>query len=384
MSFQRSKEDHVMHISKSIFVTNFPDNYEARDLWKVCEGYGKVVDVFILNHKSKAGKRFAFVRFVRVEDIDRLVRNLCTIWIGRLHLYANVVRYERPSRTYNSAGYRQTKVYVSAGSYVTVVKGNSPSSVPVTYHSSSPTLMLDDSCVIERDLSKHAMGRVKDINSIPNLQSLLMDEGFPDVKLMYIGGMWVMLEIDKVDTKMKLLQQTGVNSWFQVLQDAVHDFVSDEHIVWVDIEGIPLNVWSRETFLRIGKKWGETMDIEDNFDSSFGRKRLCIRVKHADSKLEKFKIIFRGKVFMHSEEDSDDDSDAEGVSETIFGDNSSPLNNCSGGMKEQKSEDPFSIYDLLKKHQLDGARESSPSLSHPPGFTPEVSAIQKENVHVKL
>nr|GEY84655.1 RNA-directed DNA polymerase, eukaryota [Tanacetum cinerariifolium] len=394
MSFQRSKEDHVMHISKSIFVTNFPDNYEARDLWKVCEGYGKVVDVFIPNHKSKAGKRFAFVWFVRVEDIDRLVGNLCTIWIGRLHLHANVVRYERPSRTYNSAGYRQTKVHVSAGSYVTVVKGNSPSYVPVTSHSSSPALMLDDSCVIERNLSKHAMGRVKDINSIPNLRSLLMDEGFPDVKLMYIG----------------------------VLQDTVHDFVSDEHIVWVDIEGIPLNVWSRETFLRIGKKWGETMDIEDNFDSSFGRKRLCIRTKHADSILEKFKIIFRGKVFMvrakelftwnptflyhketeyssddesvhdtikkpihsqHSEEDSDDDSDVEGVSETIFGDNSSLPNNCSGGMEEQKSKDPFSIYELLKKHQLDGARDSSPSLSRPPGFTPEVSEIQKDNVHVE-
>nr|GFA43027.1 RNA-directed DNA polymerase, eukaryota [Tanacetum cinerariifolium] len=89
----------------------------------------------------------------------------------------------------------------------------------------------------------------------------------------------------------------------------------------------------------------------------------------------------------HSEEDSDDDSDVEGVSETIFGDNSSLPNNCSGGMEEQKSEDPsedpFSIYDLLKKHQLEGARESSPSLSHPPGFTPEVFKIQKENVHVE-
>ncbi|GJR89741.1 RNA-directed DNA polymerase, eukaryota [Tanacetum coccineum] len=351
-----------------------------------------------------------------------LIGWFCTIWIGRLHLHANVARYERPSRTYNSAGYRQTKVHATAGSYATAVKGNSPPFVPVTSHSSTPALMLDDSCVIERDLSKHAMGRVKDINFIPNLRTLLMDEGFPDVKLMYLGGMWVMLEFDKVETKMKLLQHTGVNSWFQVLQDAAHDFVSDERIVWMDIEGIPLNVWSRETFLRIGKKWGETMDIEDNFESSFGHKRLCIKTKHADSILEKFKIIFRGKVFMvrakelftwnptfldhkemeyssddesvhdtkkkpvhsqHSEEDSGDDSDEEGVPETIFGDNSSPPNNCSGGMGEQKSDDPFRIYDLLKKQHSGGARESSPSLSHPPGFTPEVFEIRKENDHVE-
>nr|GEZ76046.1 RNA-directed DNA polymerase, eukaryota [Tanacetum cinerariifolium] len=34
------------------------------------------------------------------------------------------------------------------------------------------------------------MGRVKDLNSIPNLRTLLTKEGFPDVQLTYLGGMW--------------------------------------------------------------------------------------------------------------------------------------------------------------------------------------------------
>ncbi|GKC20897.1 hypothetical protein Tco_1023047 [Tanacetum coccineum] len=62
---------------------------------------------------------------------------------------------------------------------------------------------------------------------------------------------------------------------------------------------------------------------------------------------------------------------------TIFGDNSSPPNNCSRGMGKQKSDDSFRIYDLLKKQHSGGARESSPSLSHPPGFTPE--EVQEES-----
>ncbi|GKF21958.1 hypothetical protein Tco_0074280, partial [Tanacetum coccineum] len=49
--------------------------------------------------------------------------------------------------------------------------------------SSSPALVLDDSCVVERDFSCHVMGRVKDINSIPNLRILLAKEGFEHVKL---------------------------------------------------------------------------------------------------------------------------------------------------------------------------------------------------------
>ncbi|GKA93360.1 RNA-directed DNA polymerase, eukaryota [Tanacetum coccineum] len=55
MPAQRSNEDQAVRISKSIFVTNFPDNLGSKELWKVCEGYGKVIDVFIPNRRSKAG-----------------------------------------------------------------------------------------------------------------------------------------------------------------------------------------------------------------------------------------------------------------------------------------------------------------------------------------
>nr|GFB71963.1 RNA-directed DNA polymerase, eukaryota, nucleotide-binding alpha-beta plait domain protein [Tanacetum cinerariifolium] len=64
ISFQ-SKFDQTSKISKSVFISNFPDDCTSRDLWKVCNDYGTVVDVFIPNKKSKAGKRFAFVRFIK-------------------------------------------------------------------------------------------------------------------------------------------------------------------------------------------------------------------------------------------------------------------------------------------------------------------------------
>nr|GFC61307.1 RNA-directed DNA polymerase, eukaryota [Tanacetum cinerariifolium] len=105
------------------------------------------------------------------------------------------------------------------GSYVNVVNGSFPVGVHGPFISFASVLVLDDSCVAERDLSNHVMG-------------------------------------------------------------------------------IPLNVWSRETFTRTGKKWGEALDIEDNVNSSFGRKRLCIKTKLPLSILESFKVIFKGKVYM--------------------------------------------------------------------------------------
>nr|GEU47366.1 RNA-directed DNA polymerase, eukaryota [Tanacetum cinerariifolium] len=91
----RSKEDDVQNISTSVFVTNFPDQFGAKDLWHSCKAYGHVVDAYILDRRSKAGKRFGFVRFIKVFDMDRLISNLCTIWVGRFKLHANVAQFLR-------------------------------------------------------------------------------------------------------------------------------------------------------------------------------------------------------------------------------------------------------------------------------------------------
>ncbi|GKA73884.1 RNA-directed DNA polymerase, eukaryota [Tanacetum coccineum] len=259
--------------------------------------------------------------------------------------------------------------------------------------SPSPALVLDDTCLVERDLSKHAMGKVKDFTSIPNLYTILKDEGFDRCQIDISWG----------------------------YMDAGIDFVSEERIVWVDIEGIPLSAWSRETFDRIGKKWGETLDLEDNADTSFGRKRLCVKTKHPVSILETFKIVVKGRVFMvrakelftwnptflgHKEREysSDEesvhasknnefshhpneeefgghfDSDDDGVPETVFGSNYSPHKHDNGDKENTHSEDPFGLYNLLESKKRGVNRESSPSLSHPPGFTPEDSEKRDEGV----
>ncbi|GJX56953.1 RNA-directed DNA polymerase, eukaryota [Tanacetum coccineum] len=306
-SVRHSNEDLTKNISHSVFVTNFPKSVTSRVLWEKCQVYGTVVDVFIPNKLSKAGKRFAFVRFIKVFNLDRLVANLCTLWIGSYHLFANHVRFDRPPKSsvpksdfppLNGANKAQGtmnnyKANVSAGSFVSVVNG-----VDNPLISPSPALVLDDGCINECDFSKCTMGRVKDLNSVANLKVVLAEEGFEDVTPFYLGGRWVMFECNTVKVKRNLMNHTGFCSWFHDILEVPQDFVSDERVVWVDIEGIPLYAWKRETFKKIGKKWGETVDIEDSSDSTFGRKRLCIITKHPTSILETFKIIVKGRVFM--------------------------------------------------------------------------------------
>nr|GEZ30347.1 RNA-directed DNA polymerase, eukaryota [Tanacetum cinerariifolium] len=357
-----SKEDLVNRISKSVFATNFPDSFGSRDLWKLCEAYGKVVDVFIPNRKSKEGKRFAFVRFIRVINLDRLIGNLCTIWVGRLHLHANAIRYERPSKTPSPASYSPPSSYARPGFYANVVQDYHAPPKHVTHSFTNPVVVLDDSCNIDHEHSCHAMGKVKDVNSIPNLLSILANEGFLDVKLSYL-----------VFFKLPPMISFVMN----------------------DVKGIPMHLWSRNTFLKLGSKWGEALDIKERYDASFARKRLCILTKLSYNILESFKVISKGKIYMarakelftwtpefqafkHEEVESEDespigdnnshvdhqvseddgagDSDGEGVSETVFGDK------------------PMSPVNSVHMAALRG-----PFIIPPTGFTPAVS--QQENNH---
>ncbi|GJX09233.1 RNA-directed DNA polymerase, eukaryota [Tanacetum coccineum] len=273
-----SNEDLTQKISHSIFVTNFPDSVNSRDLWNKCSVYGTVVDVFIPAKLSKAGKRFAFVRFIKVINLDRLVENLWNNQFGT------------------------QKVNGSAGSFVSAVNG-----IANPLISPSHALVLDDGCIIERDFSKCAMGRAKDLNSIPNLQVILTDEGFEDVKLYYLGGRWVMFECIKIKAKRNLMKHIEICTWFHEIQEVSKDFVSDER---------------------------EKVYVSDN-DLVRGEKINDMQFHLNDEEEEEGEFVA---------------SEVEGVVETI--------------------------YKLLNHKKTDvEMRDSSQSLSHPPGFTPLVSEV---------
>nr|GEW76379.1 RNA-directed DNA polymerase, eukaryota [Tanacetum cinerariifolium] len=66
---QRSKEDDVQKIFTSVFVRNFSDGYGAKDLWNTCKLYGYVVDVFIPDRRTKAGKVKEFASLTNLKVV---------------------------------------------------------------------------------------------------------------------------------------------------------------------------------------------------------------------------------------------------------------------------------------------------------------------------
>ncbi|GKA20147.1 RNA-directed DNA polymerase, eukaryota, partial [Tanacetum coccineum] len=246
----------------------------------------------IPNGMKYVGKRFAFVRFIKVTNVERLVGNLCTLWIGRMHLHANVVRFER-TPFQQSQPPPPTRPGKIAPSFVSAVKGILPT--PVL---SPPAMVLDDSCMVTTDLRNYVMGEVKLFSSVNNLRVILSAEGFSIQKVVYLGGLWVMFELPSANSKSKFLAHVGVGSWFKSLSNPQPDFSPRDRIIWVDVEGVPMHAWSSNTFHKIGSMWGEVLELGDCKDECFARKRLCIKTNRDDNILEKFKIIVKGKSFV--------------------------------------------------------------------------------------
>ncbi|GJQ96935.1 RNA-directed DNA polymerase, eukaryota, reverse transcriptase zinc-binding domain protein [Tanacetum coccineum] len=368
---RRSKEDDVLNISKSVYVTNFPDSTSARDLWKVCSAYGTVVDVFIPFKKSKAGKRFAFVRFIKVFNLDRLVENLCTIWIGRFHLFANHVRFDRPQKPNHSPPKVPTTAHKN--SFAAVLKDSNVKEASV-----EPAIVLDDSCIKEFDFNLSLMGKVNEVPTIPNLPVLIAKEGFLNVKIKYLGGMWLLFDFDSSASKQKFLAHTGVRSWFSILKQADNNFVNNERIIWVSAEGLPVKAWTHNSFRKITSIWGRISgmvkefdawvpDFEDDDDSlSSGEDAPIFNNDIEDNKVDKVSKMSFIQEFDHVLNFVHDEAPQSKAAEALPNEETSV------------SEDPFGIYGLLHKNNNNnsGSMESVDP-KFPTGFTPSTSDQEK-------
>nr|GEV77471.1 RNA-directed DNA polymerase, eukaryota, reverse transcriptase zinc-binding domain protein [Tanacetum cinerariifolium] len=292
----------------------------AKELWNACKQCGHVVDAFIPDRRSKIGKRFGFVRFIKVFDAERV--SLIRMGIPRI-------------------------------------------------------LVIGDDCVNQEDYSFCLNGKVKEFGSLSNLKVVLGNEGFNELGIRYLGGF---------------------------------DFVVDGRVAWMEVEGIPLKVWTDNTFKRIASKWGSLLSIDNYEEDCYHNKRMCIFTADMVNIFESFKIIYQGKkVWVRAKEvpgwspefkeQLDEDSEPE---DDIFGGLDKPNNDNneeefkdenvvpgmvfddgsvkhfvvdnSSGNQGNKSEDPFDLYSLLNKNKGEKNKNSncSESLKFPPSFIPSV------------
>nr|GEX78098.1 nucleotide-binding alpha-beta plait domain-containing protein [Tanacetum cinerariifolium] len=93
---------------------------------------------------------------------------------------------------------------------------------------------------------------------LANLKKTLCIEGFDNLKISYLGELWVLLEFESSKAKEFFNNNTGAGSWFSVLQQADDNFVPDGRLAWMEVNGIPFKLWTGGTSLWWDIKGGTT------------------------------------------------------------------------------------------------------------------------------
>nr|GEU79889.1 hypothetical protein [Tanacetum cinerariifolium] len=316
-------------LSCNIFITNFPAYFSSKDLWNTCSKFGTVLDVYIPNKVSKQG--------TKTSDSQKSHPNV-------------------PLNT-------------SKPSYAKVLgKKESPQ------NHDEPVIVLEEG-MLNFEGEPVLVGCVKDFISLSNLQNVFYYEGFNEIKITYLGSFWVMMEFDSFQSCDKFRTHESINSWFSSLSPWTPHFEVQDRIVWIDVEGIPLRAWSKTTFNKIARKWGELVYMDDSNSANKYILRICVKAAFFHLIAESLKVIIKGKVYVvRAKEVTDNIAE----SKLINGD---ARKNQPGQHilkpSNHPSRDPFGLEDLTRKSAKKGnkvAHEMNDSnLKFPPGFTPQHS-----------
>ncbi|GJR27799.1 RNA-directed DNA polymerase, eukaryota [Tanacetum coccineum] len=289
---QHPNSKNLHHISIMIFVTNFPTTVSSKDLWKLCDRQGVVADVYIARKLSKSGRRFGFVRFIKNPDQANLLEDLNKIWIGSHHLFASIARFDRKQNSQPNQSHQKqsnnTKPHetghashtTGGRSYASVLNGKEGTQKPVLAGPITKNITLENSDLLElSDTSSVVLAKVRDVHLIINIYRVLKKEGFSDFKCKYMGGLWLWIEFSSDESRLKFQKNTEMELYFTQRKLVSHNFIPDERMIWIEIDGLPLNAWTTNAFKKIAGNWGETVFVDEDADENIANGRVCIKTK---------------------------------------------------------------------------------------------------------
>ncbi|GJV59694.1 RNA-directed DNA polymerase, eukaryota, reverse transcriptase zinc-binding domain protein [Tanacetum coccineum] len=259
----------VKKIATSFFVTNFPESMDAKSLWKEFQPFGRIVDAFIANKRSKIGKRFGFVRHEKSAPFP--------VPKGKVEL--GLKSHEVPVRP-NNNGHSSKQSYASVANGVVGSKGVSS----IGTLNKSRSILLNEHDLIKVDnTSIVVLVKVKEVDMISNMYCIYRNEGFIDVKIHYVGGLWVWIEFKNEKICETFKSNVSLNSLWSSIMSVSHSFIVDQRLIWIEISGLPLCAWgsnaNKKSFFDVHVKeigiWSTRIindldgsDLDDSFEEN--------------------------------------------------------------------------------------------------------------------
>ncbi|PWA78181.1 hypothetical protein CTI12_AA216470 [Artemisia annua] len=362
---QNSNFDDLAKISLSVYVSNFPSHLTVRELWNICGKVGTLVDVYIAKRKNKLGQ------MNKVYNTPRVGVN-------------GNIKGDIPNRSYNTKC--NSYAFVAKTPCVDNMKGSY--SVREDSGDHNPVIELSYDGAI--DFPFAVLGCYKDFRSIVNSRTLCRSEGFLEVDIKYLGGLWTLFDFHSLGARDKFLNHSGIQTWFSSLKPWHDDFLVEERLVWLEVEGVPIHAWDKAIFRSICNKWGDMLFSDDSDTSNPLSKRLCIKSKHSQLIFATIFVTVRKTTYAirvrelcswttsFTQDDSDSDDENYMDTHTQVNKNATEKNEDADPQvgvhgDDAHDSDPFGLEPLINMKASKVVHESACSETpvFPPGFLPQ-------------
>ncbi|GJU32443.1 hypothetical protein Tco_1176032 [Tanacetum coccineum] len=216
--------------------------------------------------KSPSSLRNSF-RFIKNPDQANLLEDLNKIWIGSHHLFASIARFDRKQNSQPNQSHQKqsnnTKPHetghashtTGGRSYASVLNGKEGTQKPVLAGPITKNITLENSDLLElSDTSSVVLAKCK-----------------------YMGGLWLWIEFSSDESRLKFQKNTEMELYFTQRKLVSHNFIPDERMIWIEIDGLPLNAWTTNAFKKIAGNWGETVFVDEDADENIANGRVRVR-----------------------------------------------------------------------------------------------------------
>ncbi|PWA66458.1 hypothetical protein CTI12_AA324400 [Artemisia annua] len=303
-------------------------------LWMVFKKYGMVFYMFMGQRRLRNGKRYGFIRYKSVKDVEGLLSQLQKIKLGNEYLRVHVAYdrnhndngrmgghdkkqettkmtgnwerndmnegrvHIRDARTFvdvvNTGNARRKWMYMEKGADVTNTRHDTGSKEPHDFQNQKGfmdncgdragnervgrTIIIDDKDLNSEMLKRSVAGEVKATCFLHNLPALCVEQGLNNVEVKLLGGLEVMVVMENAETANNVLEDKdhGLRRWLHKLKKGSSITRTAGRMTWINIMGILISCWNVETFKKIAALHGTILgtsncSLEGNQSIIYGR-----------------------------------------------------------------------------------------------------------------
>nr|XP_043616324.1 uncharacterized protein LOC122588274 [Erigeron canadensis] len=139
--------------------------------------------------------------------------------------------------------------------------------------------------------------KANDPSFIPFVRQWFHSEGFFDMSISYIGGRWLNATFATVEAKDRFLINDSMKWKFVACKSLCRNFVPDERMVWIEVNGVPKGAWHTKTFQDILEPWGKSIFYDCEWKEAFSVGKLCIMSQSKSYIFEELSVSMDDKVY---------------------------------------------------------------------------------------